>query len=133
MPVVQVEAQLTPSDLLRAADQLGARDLDEFTWSVIALRAARAAPRLPAEEATLLLKISERPAPELQRRYDRLVERRREESLTPDEHEELLRLSSEMEAFDARRVEALAELARFRGITLRALMQELGLHPSVRG
>jgi hypothetical protein len=131
--MVQAEIKLSPSDLLRAVEQLEVEDLDAFTQSVIALRAARAAPGLAADEARLLEKIGEPPERHLQQRYDQLVQRRREETLTPEEHQELLQLSDQMEALDVRRVEALAELARIRGVTLRVLMQELGLNPRARG
>jgi hypothetical protein len=118
---------LSPADLLRAVEQLEPEELDSFARSVVALRAARSAGVLPREEAELLLRINETPSAEAARRYDHLIDRRRAETLTPDEHAELLALTAQMEALDARRLEALAELARKRGVTLRALMQQLGL------
>jgi hypothetical protein len=128
MPVVQVEARLSPADLLHAAEQLEPEELDTFARSVVALRTARSAGVLPQGEAELLLRINEVPDPEVARRYDHLIERRRAETLTPEEHAELLALTARMEALDGRRLEALAELAQKRGVTLRTLMQELGLN-----
>ena len=60
-------------------------------------------------------------------RYDALVAKRRAESLTPDEHAELLDLTDQVESWEARRVEALVELSRLRGTTLGHLMEELGI------
>jgi len=128
MPVVQVEARLSPADLLRAAEQLEPEELDSFTRSVVALRAARSAGVLPEDEADLLLRINETPDAGAARRYVQLIKRRRAETLTPEELAELLAFTGQMEALDARRLEALAELAQKRGITLRALMQQLGLN-----
>jgi hypothetical protein len=65
--------------------------------------------------------------PEIQRRYDQLIAKRRAESLTPDEHDELLRLTDQMENLEARRMEHLAELARLRQTSLPALMKTLGI------
>ncbi len=71
----------------------------------------------------------EREAP----RYQELMFKRRAETLTPEEHEELLRLTDAAEATQAERVRHLAELARIRGTTLDALMVELGLQPAPNG
>lgn len=64
------------------------------------------------------------------RRYQELMVKRRAETLTPEEHEELLRLTDAAEATQAERVRHLAELARIRGTTLDALMEGLGLQPA---
>lgn len=64
------------------------------------------------------------------RRYQELMVKRRAETLAPEEHEELLRLTDAAEALQAERVRHLAELARIRGTTLDALVEELGLQPA---
>lgn len=64
------------------------------------------------------------------RRYKELMGKRRAETLTSEEHEELLRLTDAAGAVQAERIRHLAELARVRETTLEALMGELGLHPS---
>lgn len=56
--------------------------------------------------------------------------RRRTGELTPEEHQELLRLTEEAEQLQAERIERLAQLARLRGKPLRAIMDELGIRPS---
>jgi hypothetical protein len=58
---------------------------------------------------------------------EELIEKRRNELLTPEEHTELLRLTAEMEKLDAQRVEALSLLATVRKTTLSRLMQQLGI------
>ncbi|MFW0859217.1 MAG: hypothetical protein AAGB97_03420 [Dehalococcoidia bacterium] len=63
------------------------------------------------DEAKLLLKINEGFPPELRKRYNELIAKRRAESLTPDEYDELLCLTDEVESLEALRMEYLAELA----------------------
>jgi len=78
-------------------------------------------------EAELLSKINQQFSGELRARYDDLVAKRRAESLTADELSELLDLTDRVESWEARRVEALAELSRLRNMTLGHLMKELGI------
>ncbi len=123
MTTVQVAAQVSTDELLKAVSQLSQPELEQFASRVIALEAQRKAPSLPRAEAELLLKINRGVPPEVQRRYDELIIKRRAESLTPDEYDELLRLTDQVEDSEARRLEHLAELARLRKTSLPALMK----------
>jgi len=129
MPVVQVEAQLPTDELLKAVGQLNQSDLEQFVSQVIALRAKRQAPSLTQVESDLLLKINEGVPSGVQARYNELIAKRRAETLTPDEYEELLRLTRQVEKLETRRVEYLAKLARLRGTSMTALMKNLGIRP----
>jgi len=60
-------------------------------------------------------------------RYDELIAKRDDEFLSPEEHEELLLLTKEVEHIQAQRIEYLAELAQLRTTSLRELMQELSI------
>jgi hypothetical protein len=127
MPVVQVEAQLSTDELLRAIEQLSQPELGKLVSQVIGLQAQRKAPSLPQVEAELLLKINQGVPPDVQKRYDELITKRQAEILTPDEYNELLRLTDQIENLEARRMEYLAELARLRKTSLTALMETLGI------
>jgi len=127
MPTLQIEAQLSSDALLEAVKQLSQPELEQFTSQVVVLTAQRRAPSLPDDEVELLLKINQAVAPDTQRRYDELIAKRQAENLTTEEYDELLQLTRDIEQFEARRVEYLAELARRRGVTLTALMQALGI------
>ncbi|MDE3091823.1 MAG: STAS/SEC14 domain-containing protein [Chloroflexota bacterium] len=129
MPVIQVEAQVPTDELLKAVGRLSQPDLDQFVFQIIALRAQRQAPGLPHAESELLLKINEGIPSDIQTRYNELIAKRQAEALTPGEYEELLRLTQQVEKLEVRRVEYLAELARLRGISLTALMENLGIRP----
>lgn len=127
MAFIHLEAQISPAELLKAADQLSETELEQFLKQLLARHAQRRAPSLPVNEADLLRAINQGLPAEVHDRYDALIARRRESTLTPAEHEELLRLSDQIEELDATRAEHLASLARVRGIPLGALLEKLGI------
>ena len=129
MATVRIEAELSTDKLLEAVKQLSLRELDSFIEQVLAFQAERKAPALPAEETALLMKINNGLPAKVQQRYRKLIKLRQEERLTPDEYEELLRLTDEVEQKQVERLEALSELARLRGKSLRELMVALGIKP----
>jgi hypothetical protein len=127
--VLQVEAQLTLGQLLKAVEQMPQPELDQFVDQVVAFRAGQRAPQLSGSESELLAKINQGVPARIQSRYDSLIAKRRASTLSEAEHEELLRLTEQVEAWDTRRVEYLAELARLRKTTLRALLKDLEIKP----
>ncbi|MCP4592512.1 MAG: STAS/SEC14 domain-containing protein [bacterium] len=129
MPMIQIEAQLTAGQLLKAVEQMPQEDLDRFVEQVVVLRARQRAPSLSQADSVLMEKISQGLAGQDQQRYDELVARREFEDLTEDQNAEFLRLTNLFEALNVQRMEALAELARIRRSTLRGVMQDLGIVP----
>ena len=89
------------------------------------------APRKPRvtilEETQLLQKINQGLPPAVQQRYDELTAKRRAETLTPEELEELMALIDRIEQADAERVLALTELAQLRNVTVTTLMDQVGI------
>ncbi len=132
MPTIQLAADVSVGTLVAAAEQLSELELHEFASEVLALQARRHARSLPAQEAELLLTINRRLPQEVQTRYDALCATRDAETLSPDEHEALLRLTKEAESLDVARVQALATLAELRGMTLAKLLRELQIDPARR-
>jgi hypothetical protein len=88
--------------------------------------AATKAPTLDAEKPLFAI-IRRRLPPDDQRRLSTLRARKEEGPLTPDEHAELLAYVDRVEQEDAERAQALLDLARLRGVSLGALMIDLGL------
>lgn len=129
MSFVQVEAQLSVEELSKAVSQLSKPDLERLVQQALALRAQRQAPSLPHTEAELLHKINQSIPPELQQRYDGLISKRKAETLTPEEHTELLQLTDRIENLEAQRIVYLTELAQLRQTTLSELMEQLGIQP----
>lgn len=127
MAFIHLDAQISPDELLKAADQLSETELEEFLKQLLARHAQRRAPSLPASEADLLRAINHGIPAAAHDRYEALIARRQQSTLTSAEYDELLRLSDEIEAVDAARAADLANLARLRGIPLGALLDQLGI------
>jgi hypothetical protein len=125
MPTINIQADISVDVLVKAAEQLSEKELRQFTSQVLALNAKRMASSVTQAEAELLLRINGRLPEDVQRRYAELIAKRDAETLGDEEHQELLRLTKQVEAFDVARVEALSQLASRRGVTLSALMRQL--------
>jgi hypothetical protein len=78
---------------------------------------------LSRAESELLQRIDQGVPAAVQKRYDELIARRREETLTPQEYTELIDLTHQVEMLEAERVQALVNLARLRGVSLDQLVQ----------
>jgi len=137
MPTIQVEEQSSLEALAQAIGRLSLHELEALEARVRQMIAQRRAPssqaQLPAqhEEARLLLAIKEAPSEMAQRRFDDLMVKRMAETLTPEEHGELVELTTRREAIWARRLAAAAELARLRGISLEAIENEFQMVPAI--
>ncbi|AOX03461.1 STAS/SEC14 domain-containing protein [Moorena producens PAL-8-15-08-1] len=115
---LKVEAQLSYEQLLRAVEQLSLSELEKVGAYIISLQAQRKAPSLSSDQARLLITINQGVPADIQNRYDELIQKRRMEMLTPGQYSELLALSDQVETIEAKRVEAMAELARLPQISL---------------
>lgn len=85
--------------------------------------------RLTAAEARLLTQINQSLAGVAWPRYHTLLAKRQAETLAPDEQQELITLTDQIEAANVQRVEYIAELARLRNTTLETVIHDLGLKP----
>jgi hypothetical protein len=115
------------SQLVQAVERLSPAEFDHFVDEVTALRARRKAPVLSADESALFAVINQS-LPEAER--NRLIDlgrQRADETLTDGEHQELLALQRRLEALHTARMKALADLAAIRGVTLTAIMDQLGI------
>lgn len=120
---------MSVDELMQAANQLDSSDLDRLLQQVVILRAYRKANVLPLEEAQLLHKINQGIDPELRAQYQRLRGKLEAETLTDTEYNTLIQLSNQIEQFGAQRLEALANLAQLRQVSLSELMETLGIQP----
>ena len=127
MATASVQPRLTAEDILTALEQLAPEEMAKVSWQLLQMQAHRKAPHLSAREEELLTEIYRGKRSGFQVRFDELNIKRCAFTLTPEEHEELLQLVDESEAFTLRRLEALAELAQLWRLTLPALMKRLGL------
>jgi len=129
MPSVQVTSRIEIDfeEVLQGIGQLRMNDLERFVDRVIALQAQRRAPSLPKHEAELLQKINQGLPIEVRKRYEELNDKLHEETITPEEHQELLQLVDRLELADAERLRHLIELAGIRNVTVNALMHQLDI------
>jgi hypothetical protein len=62
-------------------------------------------------------------------KYKELLHKRNDNTLSNEEYTELLKYSDTVEAKDAERAEYLVELAQIRNVSVKSLVQTLGLKP----
>ena len=117
----------TPEALLHAVEKLNSADLDRFVDRVLLLRAQRKSPHRSRRETQLLKKINEGLPEGVRERYRALQEKRKAETITLEEHEELKALIDRVEIQNARRIGYLIELAQMRHKSLDEVMDELGI------
>src|SRR5690606_37925332 len=127
MAMVHITTQVSSDELLSGVERLSTSELDQFVHRVLALQAKRKATSVSQEVTQLLLKINQGLPSEVQKRYDELSAKQREETISQSEHEELLELIEQIAKLDAERIRLLAELARIRQTSLSALMEDLGI------
>jgi hypothetical protein len=125
MPTIEIE----PEQLLQAALQMSREELERFVARLFALKASQETAGLTEKETELLMKINQGLPPDMQRRLDELIDKRRSYAITEEELQELIRLTDQTESFDVERLKYLIELAHLRGVTLDDLVARLGIKP----
>lgn len=126
---IQVQAMLSQQELLKATQQLDNAALKSFMQQLSALYAQRQAPHLSEKEGELLQKINRGIPKTIWQPYAELVAQRDAGELTTETHDELIRLSDQIEELHAERMGYLVELAQLRQIPLEDLMDALGIQP----
>ena len=122
------QVDLGLDDILKGISELDTKNLEIFMQKLGHLIARRKVTTLPEREAVLLMKINNAIPPTLQKRYETLLEKNREERITPIEHQELLKVIEKVEVKNAERLEHLIELSRLRNMSLDELMAQLHLN-----
>jgi hypothetical protein len=124
---------MSTDELLKAVDNMSEPDLTNLVKRVMFVRARHQANISIAEETALLQEIRKEISPELNDRYEALLDKRDDETLTEAEYAEILDLSNQIECFGVTRIQALAKLATIRQVPLLKLMDDLGIQsPDVR-
>ncbi len=118
---------ISSTQLTQVIEQLSLAESDRFADEVTALRARRHAPVLSGDESALFAIINQSLAETERFRLEELGEKRADETLTPDEYQELLALQQRLEAMHAARMKALSALAAMRGERLTTVMEQLGI------
>lgn len=128
MTTLHINSAIELEQVLQGVAKLDTPELERFLSQVGILLARRKAPSIPQREAVLLQKINKpllsAPA---QTQYQHLSQKLHTDTITPTEHEDLLKLVDSIEQADAERLQALFELAQLRNLPLDTLMQQLGI------
>src|SRR5262245_58504465 len=119
--------QLSTEQIISAVSHLSLPELEQVFDHVLALQAERKAAHLSAAESALLTRINQGLPSALRERIACLRAKREDESITDAEYEELTRLTDRAEELHADRMAALAELAKYRGVSLAVLMGKFGI------
>ncbi|MCY7406335.1 MAG: STAS/SEC14 domain-containing protein [Alkalinema sp. CAN_BIN05] len=127
MNTVQVAIQLSSDDLLTAVAQLGTSELEAFSIQISNLVAQRKS--LDNPEQKLLQKIHQSIPQPIQQQITILLKKREAETLTPEENQEFIQLTQQVETLNVDRITHLAALAKLRNQPLKQLMQDLNLQP----
>lgn len=133
MANVQLQTEVSIDNLLQGVQNLDLDTLEQLVDKVLLLRAERRAQSLSVDEVLLLKQINAQLPEATQVRFAKLKSRRQAEELTSAEHEELLEVVDQIEQRDLGRLQALTALAQLRNVTVRTLMQQLGLEKSQDG
>ena len=106
-----VQMENTTEYLLNAVTQMPENEFNQFVEKAREIRTKRK----PFAENDLIHKINTIYSAEKRQRFNHLNEKFQQESLTPKEHKELLKLNDEFEMLNAKKLEYLSEIAKLRG------------------
>ena len=123
------EVSIELDQLLTGVAQLDTPDLEKLLVQVRQVLAHRQNHSLPALEIELLQKINQALPEEIQQKYNDLNAKMRSQTITPDEHQDLLKLINVVEQADGDRLQNLIQLSQLRNISLSELMKHLQIHP----
>ncbi len=115
--------------IYKTLNQLNVADLDKVMHQIIDLKQRKNPSILSRKESDLLKAINVGLPKELQNRYNVLVKKRHNETLTDIEYEELLTLTEQVEKLDNQRLSNLLELAKLRNQSLDNVITSLELKP----
>jgi hypothetical protein len=121
------------SALVHEVEQLDNRSLDAFIANVLSLRVQREMPEKQKKEVALLKKINKSLSIKQIERFRELNTKRLETGISEAENVELLVLLDKIEKLNVTRLKYLTALAQLRNVSVRELMQQLGITPSVNG
>jgi uncharacterized protein YgbK (DUF1537 family) len=128
MPTDVAKPKVTPMQIMGDLARLTARQLETVIEHASALRLQKRKAVMSERESEILRVINRGLSAEKSARLEQLQEKLRQETIRPREHQQLLRLSDELEKLAAERLKALIELASLRKTSVPKLMSEMGLN-----
>lgn len=129
MSQITVQTQLPFEQLIQTVEQLDASELEQLIDQAIRVQNKRKIHSLPNDQSLLLQQITQCIPSNLQKRYELLISKRQDNTLTDEEYQELINLGEHFETIDVKRLENLTKLAKLRQTSLNELIQEFQLQP----
>lgn len=131
MVTVQIKSEINIDieQLIEGVAQLETSELTRFLSVVSSILAGRNNTALPASETALIQKINQGLPAETQRRYDDLQAKLRDETLTSEEHKDLLQLVDIVEQASVERLKHLISLSQLRQVSVDEVMRQLEIQP----
>lgn len=132
--IARMNMQSAKLELIRKIADIQSEELMERVRRFIEeaereMAASGKAPSLSPEETELLLKINEGLPEEVQLRYNELLAKLSQETITGPEHQELLQLIPKVEAKGVERLKYLVQLAQLWNASVEEVMDRLGIKP----
>lgn len=121
-----LDNRLNPTLILRELGKMNVAEMENVLRKLHRLAATKKGALRP-NEARLLETINATLPPDQRASYRRLVSKRKNGTLTPAEHRELVQLSDALEILHASRVQSVIKLAALRKVAVPELMAQLGL------
>jgi len=118
-------------NIIQSLSNLNLNELDLLMSRLIGLRRQKLPSVLTEIESTLLKKINKPIPAEIQKRYDLLIVKRDDHTLSDEEYSELLELTNYTEQHTVERLKLLMELSKVRNVSLDDLLDELELKPLI--
>jgi len=128
MPTDVAKPKVTPMQVINDLARLTARQLESVIEHASALRLQKRKAVMSEGESEILRVINRGLSAEKSARLGQLQDKLRQETISPREHQQLLRLSDELEKLAAQRLKALIELASLRKTSVPKLISEMGLN-----
>lgn len=127
MPASTTQSSSVPARLLRELAGLSLEALDTLIPKIQALRLRKHPQVLPSREAALLKRVQRGLPARLRQEHAAINARKDDGSLTPADMKRIPLLVAEIDACQARHMEALIALAAMRRTTPRELARQMGL------
>ncbi|MBE2286039.1 MAG: hypothetical protein IAE77_21470 [Prosthecobacter sp.] len=118
--------RLTPARILRELAKMSVVEVEGVMGRLQKITAVKRGALKPSEARLLEVINATLPAGE-RAEYRKLVNRRRNGTLTPADQRRLQHLSDQVETLHARRVQSVVRLAALRKLTVAEVMKQLGL------
>ncbi|MEZ4957668.1 MAG: hypothetical protein R2825_29180 [Saprospiraceae bacterium] len=124
---INPDLKIAYQDILKGLSKSSLPDLEEFLNEVSTLIARKKVKNLSEREIELIKIIYQKQPVEFKEKYDLLYQKLQSETISDEEHEELLKLMASSENYNNQWLEALVELAQLRGVTIFELKKQLGI------